>query len=325
MPRGCPPECLGEPKGPGRLLVKAPPGEVPTLAAHAATELSTDGSRTACPCRARLRARGRRCASEHRPVTIAFLQLEGIDALIAEKGIDAATAHAQAGHVVETATEAQDVALLASDLDGNGGKLILTAGAPKVTGDDEERMLLAVRRILDAELPIPVRIGINRGPVFAGDIGPAYRRTYTVMGDAVNLAARVMSKSEHGQAYVTESVLERSNTLFETVEIEPFAVKGKAEPVHAWSLGKAKGSRTRPVTLQKLALTGRNNELGVIRKVLGGMRTGAGHLILVEGQPGRGQARLLRPRAMPRSASRRCTTPARRTRRRRRTRCGATC
>ena len=57
--------------------------------------------------------------------------------------------------MVEQATEAQDVALLASDLDGNGGKLILTAGAPKVTGDDEERMLLAVRRILDAELPMP--------------------------------------------------------------------------------------------------------------------------------------------------------------------------
>jgi class 3 adenylate cyclase len=70
-------------------------------------------------------------------------------------------------------------------------------------------MLLAVRRILDAELPLPVRIGINRGAVFAGDIGPAYRRTFTVMGDPVNLAARVMAKAEPGHAYVTESVLER--------------------------------------------------------------------------------------------------------------------
>ena len=97
-------------------------------------------------------------------MTVAFLRYEGIDALIAEKGIDAATdALHQLVHVVEAATEAQDVALLASDLDANGGKLILTAGAPKVTGDDEERMLLAVRRILDADLPLPVKIGINRG------------------------------------------------------------------------------------------------------------------------------------------------------------------
>ncbi len=289
-----PGECLGEEKGPGRLLVKAPPGEVPKLALTPRPKLPTDVlSHCLAPAvRSHVLAGG--VASEHRPVTIAFLKFEGMDALIAEQGTEAAAAALdKLVTVVEQATEAQDVALLASDLDGNGGKLILTAGAPKVTGDDEERMLLAVRRILDAELPIPVRIGINRGPVFAGDIGPAYRCTYTVMGDAVNLAARVMSKSVHGQAYVTEGVLERSSTLFETVEIEPFAVKGKAEPVHAWQLGKAKGSRTRPATLQKLALTGRNNDLGVIRKVLGGMRTSAGHLILVEGQPGVGKSRLL--------------------------------
>jgi len=54
-------------------------------------------------------------------------------------------------------------------------------------------MLITLRSILDAETAVPVRIGVNKGHVFAGDIGPAYRRTYTVMGDAVNLAARVMS------------------------------------------------------------------------------------------------------------------------------------
>ena len=138
-----------------------------------------------------------------------------------------------------------------------------------------------------------MRIGVHRGGVFAGNIGPSYRKTYTVMGDAVNLTARLMAKAEPGHAYATESILERSNTLFETTEIEPFAVKGKAEPVHAWSLGKAKGSRGRLVTLQRLALTGRNNELGVIRKILGGMRSGVGHLIEITGQPGVGKTRLL--------------------------------
>ena len=288
-----PPECLGEPKGQGQFLATAP-GEVPTLPLTPRPRMSTDRLAHCLPPAVRGYVLAGAGASEHRPVTVAFLRYEGIDALIAEKGIDAATdALHQLVCVVEAATEAQDVAVLASDLDANGGKLILTAGAPKVTGDDEERMLLAVRRILDAELPLPVKIGINRGPVFAGDIGPAYRRTFTVMGDAVNLAARVMAKAEPGRAYATESVLERSNTLFETVAIEPFTVKGKAEPVHAWSLGRAKGSRTRPVTLQKLALTGRNNELGVIRKILGGMRSGAGHLIEISGQPGVGKTRLL--------------------------------
>ncbi len=234
-----PPACLGEAKGPGRFLAAAP-GEVPTLPLVPRPRMSIDRLAHCLPLAVRGYVLAGAGASEHRPVTVAFLRYEGIDALIAEQGIDAATnALHRLVQVVEAATEAQDVALLASDLDANGGKLILTAGAPKVTGDDEERMLLAVRRILDADLPLPVRIGINRGAVFAGDIGPAYRRTFTVMGDPVNLAARVMAKAEPGHAYVTESVLERSNTLFETVEIEPFAVKGKAEPIHAWSLGKA--------------------------------------------------------------------------------------
>lgn len=290
---GLPPGCRGEAKAPGALLATAP-GEAAKVPLVPRPALPADLLARCLPPVVRSHVLAGGGASEHRPVTVAFLRFEGTDALIAERGAEAAADQLHAlMTIVETATEAQDVALLASDLDADGGKLILAAGAPKVTGDDEERMLLAVRRILDAALPMPVRIGVNRGPVFAGDIGPAYRRTYTVMGDAVNLAARVMARADAGHAYVTEAVLERSNTLFETVEIEPFTVKGKAEPVHAWSLGRAKGSRTRQVTLQRLPLTGRNAELGVIRRILGGMRGGSGQLIEIEGQPGVGKTRLL--------------------------------
>jgi class 3 adenylate cyclase len=181
-------------------------------------------------------------APEHRPVTVAFIKLEGIDALIATRGPQAAADVLQrVVTVVESATEAQRVALLASDIDVDGGKLILTAGAPIATGEDEERMLLALRGIVDAGLPVDLRIGVNRGAIFAGDIGPFYRRTYTVMGDVVNLAARLMAKAPPGRIYATADVLDRSNTLFEVTALEPFAVKGKAKSVAAWDVGKATG------------------------------------------------------------------------------------
>ncbi len=178
-------------------------------------------------------------------------------------------------------------------MDADGGKLILTAGAPRVTGDDEERMLLALRRIIEAPLPLRVRIGVHRGAVFAGEIGPAYRRTYTVMGDAVNLAARLMAKAEPGRIYATADVLERSNTLFHTTDVAPFSVKGKTQPVRAWDVGRAAGSRTRQVALQSLRLIGRDAELAVLRGVLAGARNGEGRLVEVVGEPGLGKTRLL--------------------------------
>ncbi len=232
--------------------------------------------------------------SEHRPVTIAFIRFEGTDALIERSGpVAAAEALHRLVSAVEAATEEQGVAFLASDVDADGGKLILTAGAPTVTGDDEERMLLALRKIVDTDLPIRLRVGVNRGSVFAGDIGPAYRRTYTVMGDAVNLSARLMAKAAPGTIYATADVLDRSNTLFETDELEPFAVKGKAQPIQAWSVGRAKGSRTRQESLQQLPLIGREAELAVLRGALAAARSGTGHLIEIVGEAGVGKSRLL--------------------------------
>jgi class 3 adenylate cyclase/predicted ATPase len=289
-----PGECVGEPKGPGLLLRQVPPGDSEKMSIRPRPSLAFETLAHCLPTAIREHVLGGGGTSEHRPVTIAFIRFEGTDTLIDQHGPEAA---ADALHrlmsAIESATEEQGVSFLASDVDDDGGKLILTAGAPKGTGNDEDRMLLALRKIVSSDLPIPIRIGVHRGAVFAGEIGPKYRRTYTVMGDAVNLAARVMAKSEPGQIYATGDVLDRSNTLFETTKLEPFAVKGKAELVQAWSVGRAEGSRTRQLSLQRLPLTGRNAELGVIRKAFTSARSGAGRLIEVIGDAGIGKTRLL--------------------------------
>ena len=289
-----PSSCVGDFEGRGMLLRREPPGYREKLPLVPRPKMAAETlARCLSPAvRAHVLAGGG--TSEHRPVTIAFIHFQGTDGLIEGSGpVSASEALHHLVNVVGAAAEERGVAFLGSDVDADGGKLILTAGAPKILGDDEERMLLALRQICDADLELPIRIGVHRGSVFAGDIGPFYRRTYTVMGDAVNLAARLMAKAERGLIYATADVLDRSNTIFENVELVPFAVKGKTEPVKAWSVGRAVGSRTRKVSLERMPLIGRDAELAVMREALASARSGAGRLIEIVGELGAGKTRLL--------------------------------
>lgn len=289
-----PERCRGDVQGPGRLLLREPSNHRESVPHVPRPQLAAEVLGRALSPAIRSHVLEGGGAPEHRPVTIAFLRFEETDALLAQKGeeVTAEALHRLLG-VVQAATQQQGIALLASDVDADGGKLVLTAGAPRVSGDDEERMLLAVSAIAHAQLPVPVRIGVHRGAVFAGDIGPPYRRTYTVMGDAVNLTARLMAAAPPGEVYVTADVLDHSNTLFETRELPPLTVKGKAQPVRAWALGRVAGSRSRRATLSDYPLIGREPEMATVRDAIAQVRDGRGRLIEVSGEVGIGKTRLL--------------------------------
>jgi tetratricopeptide (TPR) repeat protein len=113
------------------------------------------------------------------------------------------------------------------------------------------------------------------------------------MGDAVNLAARLMAKAGPSVIYSTADVLDRSNTRFATTELEPFMVKGKAHPVRAWSVGEAIGSRGRERELERFPLFGREEELAALTAALDIVRGGEARLVEVVGEPGIGKTRLL--------------------------------
>jgi class 3 adenylate cyclase/tetratricopeptide (TPR) repeat protein len=281
---------LGARKGPGWLLRKEPIDLSPEI-----VNLSVD------PCGADLSGyvpvaiREHLLADlhepEHRRVVIAFLHFDRTDELIARVGSKAAAADFEQLVVdVQNAAAHYDVAFLASDIDRDGGKIILTSGAPVSSGNDEERMLLALREIIEGERAIPLRIGVNLGHVFVGDIGTSYRRTYTVMGDAVNLAARVMAKAQPGQILSTESVLGGSRTQFETVDLEPFMVKGKAKPVQAYAVGPVRHVEQ---VSSKTRMVGRDEEIGILQAALDSARAGTGRLVEIIAEPGMGKSTLL--------------------------------
>jgi predicted ATPase len=231
--------------------------------------------------------------SEHRHASIAFVHFDGIDERLAVHGA-AWTARALDELVrdVQEAAVANDVTLLASDVDHDGGKLILVSGVPRTFGDDDGRLLRAVDQLRRRRRAIPIRIGVNSGRVFAGAVGPPYRRTFTIMGDAVNLAARLMAKARGGEVVAASAVLASSRARFETTPLEPFFVKGKRRPIDAALVGAFSGTQeTRP--RGSLPFVGRAAELDQLLDAWRSAVDGDGRAVALEGDVGAGKTRLV--------------------------------
>ena len=228
--------------------------------------------------------------AEHRRATAAFVKFSGTDALVDDPD-RAAQALGELADVVSAETFERSLTWLESDIDRDGGKLYLVAGAPASNSDDEERMLRGLRAIVDAHAGLPIAVGVNRGPVLAGPIGAPARRTYAVMGDTVNLAARLAARATKGEILATADVLERSRARFETTSRQ-FLMKGKSRPVTGYSVGalaKDAVADARP----DLPLVGRDAELAVLYEALESARMRQSRAVELVGDAGAGKSRLL--------------------------------
>lgn len=96
-----------------------------------------------------------------------------------------------------------------------------------------------VKEKYDKELS--VGIGINCGNVIAGNIGTKKRLDFTVIGDNVNVAARLESNAKGGQILVSESVKNAVENRFEFETLGAISLKGKQEKVEVYNVLKERG------------------------------------------------------------------------------------
>jgi class 3 adenylate cyclase/tetratricopeptide (TPR) repeat protein len=286
-----PPTCVGVPKGDGLLLRTAPhparrsrvwtPGPLPAdpgacldpaLRDHLLTEVGE---------------------GEHRQVCVGFVEVSGVDDLLTGQGPGAV---ADALHELVSSVQEQcarhAVTFWETDISKDGFKVMLVAGAPRSSGRDEEGVLRAARAVLDRhEGALRVRVGVNAGRVFNGGFGPVFRRTWSVKGDAVNLAARVMGRAGSGELWATEQALSACRTALETEPLEPFPVKGKTQLVRASRVTAVASSQVGPAA--DLPLFGREPELESLDQAVASARAGRRAVVEVNGDPGTGKSRLV--------------------------------
>ncbi len=179
---------------------------------------------------------------------------------------------------------------------GDKGSLLhIIFGAPRSV---EEQAARAVRCALDlqvacGQLPFITmqRIGMAAGRVFAGPVGSPARHDYTVMGDPINLSARLMQYAADNQILIDSAVQSQLGDVFELADLGEIRVKGKAEPVRVFApLRVMLATRQRKSVEQ---LFGRAAETAVLQHHLHLLTQGQGGIVFVVGDVGMGKTLLL--------------------------------
>ncbi|HLJ87575.1 MAG TPA: adenylate/guanylate cyclase domain-containing protein [Candidatus Angelobacter sp.] len=135
-----------------------------------------------------------------------------------------------------------------------GDAVMALFGAPISKGEDAANCVQAaiqIQRLLvelnrDATVrgwpELRVGIGINTGIVTAGNIGSPRRLDYTVIGDTVNIASRLMASAAGGQILISHSTAREAGGKLNLKTLPPLTVKGRSEPVQVFDLNWAESS-----------------------------------------------------------------------------------
>jgi len=125
---------------------------------------------------------------------------------------------------------------------------MIVYGAPTSSKDDTQRALKTAiemqekinifnkEREKNKEVPIKVGIGINKGLVVSGNIGSRELMDYTVIGDTVNLGARLCSAAGPDKIIVSKTVWEATKELYLYKKLKPIKVKGKENEVNIYEV-----------------------------------------------------------------------------------------
>ncbi|MBL7496238.1 AAA family ATPase [Frankia sp. CNm7] len=239
-------------------------------------------------------------AAERRVVTVLFGDLSDFTSWAEDRDPE------RVGEVTDMvlaalAKEVDDVGGRVDNLAGDG--IMAVFGAPTAHEDDAERAVRAaaamqetVRRLVtdadDDSSPLGLRVGVNTGEVLAG---VQASMTYTVVGDAVNTAARLSGAAAVGAVYAGRGTMHATRSVATWRELPDLNLKGKREPVPAYELVSLRPSNVaRPGLGDDATFVGRDRELAELYDwFTETTRSGSPTVAVVTGEAGIGKSRLI--------------------------------
>jgi class 3 adenylate cyclase/tetratricopeptide (TPR) repeat protein len=160
-----------------------------------------------------------------------------------------------------------------------GDELMVLFGAPAAMEDHAFRCLYAALEVRDAlaslnesnpelqDHPLALHLGINSGLVVAGAIGTDAKREYTVMGDPVNVAARLVARAKSGEILVGAATSRLVGGRFEFEALGPMEFKGRVQSLDVYRLVGARAEAQQAArTPTQSRMIGRANELNAIQQ-----------------------------------------------------------
>lgn len=234
--------------------------------------------------------------AELRPTVALFVRFVGID-----YDHDPAAGETLDSYIrwVQAVVDRYAGTLIDVNMGDKGSYLYINFGAPLAHEDNAARAAAAALELRQPpaglEMIRGVQIGISQGRMRAGAYGGSTHRTYGVLGDEVNMAARLMMAAAPGQILVSEIAQRTIASTFVWEALPPMRVKGKREPATVFALLSAQETRQVPLTLGKytLPLVARQPELAELDAKLRLAQQSHGQIVSITSEAGLGKTRLV--------------------------------
>nr|MDJ0870003.1 adenylate/guanylate cyclase domain-containing protein [Myxococcota bacterium] len=187
-----------------------------------------------------------------------------------------------------------------------GDSMVALFGYPLPVPEAERqavRAALAMRQAVEdynadlrPEVPLGVKIGVNTGAMIAGEVRGTAIREFDILGDTVNVAARLKQRGRAGTIYVGPETWQRTRDTCEYQALGPMRLKGKDAPIATYELVDYRadadpGEMAHEVVATELV--GRGAEGAALRERVERLAAGTGGVMCLVGDEGIGKSRLV--------------------------------